>query len=118
MENTQRRQTQIRKIGLVDLFAMVGLVMPVMAVIGEVKRSRGGILAYNLALPTGITLGILIAVVEWKLGKAIWLRFKDRSKRVRNAVGILLFFLQLFWIFAGLLRGDKLGPLAAKHLSR
>lgn len=89
-----------------------------MAAIGEVRLSRGGIFAYILALPTGIALGILIAVVEWKLGKAIWLRFKDRSKRVRNAVGILLFFLPPFWIFAGLLSGDKLGALAAKHLSR
>jgi hypothetical protein len=117
MENSRQQQVP-RQIGLVDLFTMIVFVMPASAAVARVKHSGGGILAYLLALPAGLALGCAIVSVEWKLGKAIWRRFSGRSKSIQNFVGILLFAFQLFWIFVGLVTGDRLGALVANRFPR
>ena len=117
MENTRPQQTP-RQIGLVDLFMMIVFVMPVSAAVASVKHWGGRILAYLVALPAGIALGCAIVSVEWKLGKAIWHRFSGLSESIQNSVGILLFAFQLFWIFVGLVSGDRLGALVANRFPR
>jgi hypothetical protein len=112
------RQKHPTQLGLIDLFTMIGFVIPTFAAIVGVRHSGGGTFAYVLALPIGIGLSILIATVQWRLGKIIWIRFRKTSKSLRNAVGILLFVLQLLWILIGLLSGTKAGVIVAQHLAR
>jgi hypothetical protein len=112
------RPVRTRKVGLADLLAMTGFIMPIFAAIAAVNRSGGGIVAYLLAVPPGIVLGVLIISFEWKLGKAIWLRFERYSRKVQNAVGFSLFVFQLLWIFLGLVCGSRVGVFVVNHLAR
>jgi hypothetical protein len=118
MENSSPQQMRTGQVGLSHLLMMIAFVMPTFATIAEVKHSSGGTSAYILAIPIGIALSIAIATAEWRLGKFIWLRFKESSERVQNAVGALLFALQMLWIFTGLVGGMEMGVFISYHLAR
>ena len=106
-----------RRIGLADLFAMMGLIMPVFAAIAQVKQSGGGVVAYLVAALIGVGLGVLISTVEWRLGRAIWRRFERYSSKVQNAVGFSLFVIQLLWVFLGVVSGIKVGAFAGSRFA-
>ncbi len=92
--------------------------MPIIAAIGTLKRFGGGILAYMLALPLAVALAALIVSVDGKLGKAIWLRSKNFSRGLKNAVGLALFVFQSVWIVAGLISGASLAKFLVNRFAR
>ena len=96
MENPVPQHTQMRQVGLLDLFTMIAFIMPIYATIVEVKRAGGGILSYVVALPLTVAMGALIVWVDWMLGKAVWIRSKGHSEKVKKAVGFALLAFQLF----------------------
>jgi hypothetical protein len=118
MEKPVPQHTQIRQVGLLDLLTMIAFVMPIYAAIAEVKRAGGGILAYVVASPLTVAMGALIVWVDWKLGKAVWIRSKGHSEKVKNAVGFALLAFQLFGIFVGLASGIRLAVFLVNHLAR
>ena len=119
MDNHPLQQpTQTRKVGLMDLLALIAFFMPIFATMAMVKRSGSGTLRYLLALPLAVALGTLVVSIHWKLGRVIWLRSGNYSKTVRNGVGFCLFVLQLFWIFVGAVSGDRLATFLVNHVAR
>src|SRR3954471_23915940 len=112
------RSHTVRQVGLVDLFAMVMFFTPMFATVAGVERLGGGSIRYLVALPLGIGLGTILVFFEWKIAKAIWLHFAKYSAKIKNALGISLFVIQLFWIFVGLVSGDKLSAFIVSRLAR
>lgn len=116
MQNTElHQQTPRRKVGLVDLFAMMVFFTPVVASIGTVRDSGGGFLRYGLGLSIGIILGAALLTIHWRLGTAIWRRFASRSETTKNAVGTALLVYQLLWVFVGLVSGITAGSFLVRH---
>jgi hypothetical protein len=118
MEKPVPQHTQMRQVGLLDLFTMIVFIMPIYATIAEVKRAGCGILAYVVALPLTVAIGALIVWVDWKLGKAVWIRSKGHSEKIKNAAGFALLAFQMFWIFVGLASGVRLAAFLVNHLAR
>jgi hypothetical protein len=59
----------------------------------------------------------LIASLDWKLGKAVWLRCQRYSNRAQNRAAMALFGLQQLWIVLGAISGFKLATFVAAHLA-
>ena len=97
---------------------MVVFIIPIFGTMAAVKSSGGGTIRYLLALPSSIVLGTLIVTMDWKLGRAIWLRSENCSEKIKNAVGLALFVFQLFWIFVGLVSSARLAAFVVSHLPR
>jgi hypothetical protein len=68
------------QVTLMHLFLCITFFMPVAAATTELKRSSGGTLRYPVAVPSALLLGALIVSLDWKLGKALWLRCQRYSK--------------------------------------
>lgn len=111
------RPAEMRRFGLVDLFALIAFFIPIFAAISGVNRQGGGSTRYLVTLPLSIGLGVLIVCVEWRIGKVIWWRFEHYSDKVKNAVGVFLFVIQLFWIFVGLMIGTRLGAFIVNQFA-
>jgi hypothetical protein len=60
----------------------------------------------------------LIVSLDWRRGKALWLRFQRYSKQAQNAVAIALFAVELLWIVVGSISGFKLAAFVAEHVAR
>lgn len=72
----------------------------------------GGTLRHLVAVPSALVLGALIVSLDWRLGKALWLRCQRYSKQAQNAVAIALFAVELLWIVVGSISGFKLWHLS------
>jgi hypothetical protein len=78
----------------------------------------GGTLRYLVAVPSALVLGALIVSLDWRLGKALWLRCQRYSKQAQNAVAIALFAVELLWIVVGSISGFKLLAFGEEHVAR
>lgn len=99
------------------LLMAIGFFMPVEAVVIVVKHAGGGALRYALGVPLGLALGVLIVRLDWKIGKALWLRSRNYSEKVQNGVALGVFALQVVWIIAGAIVGDELASLLVRYVA-
>ena len=88
-----------------------------LAATSELKQLGNGPLRYVIAVPSAISLGALIILSDWKLGKALWRKCQPSSKQVQNRLAISLFALQLVWIALAAVLGTKLAAFVAEHIS-
>jgi hypothetical protein len=100
------------------LLVGVAFFMPVVAASGDLKGLGGGTLRYAVALPSALTLGALIVLFEWKLGKAAWLKSQRYPKKTQDLIGVSIFALQLLCTAIGAVFGTKLATLVAEHIGR
>jgi hypothetical protein len=105
------------QVTLMHLFLCIAFFMPVAAATTELKRSGGGRLRYLVAVPSALVLGALIVSLDWRLGKALWLRCQRYSKQAQNAVAIALFAVELLWIVVGSISGFDLAAFVAEHVA-
>src|SRR5579872_1234590 len=106
------------QVTLGHLLLAIAFCQPVGIAVIQIKHSGGGILRYLVIVPVALALGFLIASLDWKLGKATWLRCQAYSNRARKRVAIALFCLQLLWIVLGVISGFKLATFVAAHVPR
>ena len=106
------------QVTLMHLLLGIAFCMPIGMAMPQLKNSGGGLLRYVVAAPATLILGILIVFLEWKLGKAIWLRCQRYSKKAQNVVAFGLFVLQLLWIVVGTISGFKVATFVAEHVAR
>lgn len=106
------------QVTIFHLLTSIAFCMPLGAVITELRHSGGGTLRYLVAVPVALALGVLIVSLDWKLGKALWLRCQRYSKQAQNAVAIALVAAQLLWIVVGDVSGFKLAALVVRHVPR
>lgn len=99
------------------LLMAIGFFMPVEAVVFAVKDAGGGALRYALGVPLGLALGLLIVRLDWKIGKALWLRSRNYSERVQNGLALGVFALQIVWIAAGAIVGGVLALLLVRYVA-
>jgi hypothetical protein len=92
---------------LMDLLLGIVFFMPIYATVAGVKQSGGGALRFLVAVPSALVLGILIVFVDWRLGKALWLRSRQYSEKVQSVVSVALFAFEAIWIFLGLVSGKS-----------
>jgi hypothetical protein len=106
METIQsNNKPEPRKWGLMELLAMTAGMMPVFGTIRALRDSGGGFLGYLLGVPSAIVIGIAILWTEAKLATALVIRAKDRSKKIKNVVGLSL----LLFSCVGLSSAARLG---------
>jgi hypothetical protein len=96
------------------LLMAMAFVMPVIAVIGDLKHAGGGALRYALGAPLGLALGTTIVWLTWKSGKTVWLCFSGRSERARRTLAIGLFGLDICALLFGFIGGRALASLLIK----
>lgn len=101
---------------LMDLLVGIAFFMPIVAATSELKQLGSGQLRYVIAVPSAISLGALIILSDWKLGKALWRKCQPYSKQVQDRLAISLFALQLVWIALAAVLGTKLAGFVAKHI--
>lgn len=106
------------QVTLGHLFLGIVFCMPVTAAVPEIKHAGGGVFRYLIAASIALLFGVLIASLDWKLGKAAWLRCQRCSSRAQNAANIALFGLDLLWIALGAFSGLKLATFVAVHVER
>jgi len=116
--NTGSENTGTGQVTLGHLLLGIVFCMPVSMAVIEIKHSGGGIFRYLIVAPVALVLGVLIASLDWKLGKAVWLRCQRCSNRAQNRAAMALFGLQLLWIVLGAISGFKLATFVAAHLAR
>ena len=92
--------------------------MPIVSAITELKHSGGGMLRYLAAAPSAFAMGVAIVSLDWKLGKAVWLRCQRYSKATQNAAALALLAVQLFGIVGGAVSGFWLAMLIEKHVPK
>jgi hypothetical protein len=112
------KNSESGQVTLMHLFLFIAFFMPVVAATTALKLSAGGTLRYLVTVPSALVLGALIVSLEWRLGKALWLRSQQYSEQAQNAVAITLFALELLWIVVGTVSGDKLAAFVAEHVAR
>ena len=98
------KKSESGQVTLGHLLLVIAFFMPICAVMVALKNWGGGLLRYLVAASTTLVLGALIVTLDWKLGKAVWLRSQRYSKKVQNATAIALFAVACFG-----LRGGHLG---------
>lgn len=114
--NAASKNTGTGQVTLGHLLWAIAFFQPVSVAVIQIAHSGGGIRRYLIVMPVGLLLGVLITWLDWKFGKAVWLRCRQYSKRAQNRVAISLFCLQLLWIVLGTILGFKLATLVAAHL--
>lgn len=117
-DNAVSKNPEAGQVTLMHLLLGIAFCMPITTAISELKHSGGGVLRYLVAVPSALGLGAVIVSVDWKLGKAAWLRSQRYSTQAQNAVAIALFVGELLWIFVGCVSGFKLAALIAEHVPR
>jgi hypothetical protein len=114
--DTLETKPEAGQMTLIHLFLGIAFFMPTASAITEVKHAGGGVLRYLVVIPFAIVIGVLIVSIDWRLGKAIWLRSCRYSERVQIGVSVALFAFQLPWIFLGEVSGEKLAAFVVNHL--
>jgi hypothetical protein len=104
-------QQQGPHVSLGHLLMAMAFVIPVATVIGDLKRAGGGLLRYALGAMLGLALGSAIVWITWKVGRFLWLRFSDRSRKADTALAIGLYGLDICSMIAGLMGGGFLASL-------
>jgi hypothetical protein len=112
------KNTGTGQVTLGHLLLAIAFFQPVGVAVIQIQHSGGGILRYLIVAPVALVLGFLIASLDWKLGKAVWLRCQQYSSRAQKRVAIALFCLQLLWIVLGTMLGFKLATFVAAHRAR
>lgn len=112
------KNTESGQVTLGHLLLGIAFCMPIGMAMTELKHNGGGVLRYLAAAPSTLVIGALIVSLDWKLGKAVWLRFQSYSKTVRNAAAVALFALELLWVVAGAVLGFKLATFVTEHVPR
>ncbi len=111
--STASKSGQVTLMHLLDLIAFC---MPISMATGGLQHSGGGVVRYLIAIPAALVLGALIVSLNWKLGKAMWLRSQSYSKRMQNAVAMGLFGQQMLWIVLGAVAGFGLAAFVTEHV--
>jgi hypothetical protein len=106
------------QVTLGHLFLGIILCMPVTGAVTEIKHAGGGVFRYLIVAPIALLFGVLIASLDWKLGKAVWLRCQRYSHRAQNAAAAARCGLELLWVVLGAGSGLKLATFATAHLAR
>jgi len=96
----------------------IAFCMPLGAAVTEIKHSGGGILRYLIVAPVALVLGVLIVTLDWKLGRALWLRCQRYFNTAQNRAAVALLGLQLLWILVGAISGFRLATFVAARLGR
>ena len=115
---TVSKNQECGQVTLGHLLLAIAFCMPMGMAMAELKHSGGGLPRYLVAAPSALVIGALIVSLDWKLGKAVWLRFQMYPKTVQDRVAIALFALDLLWIVAGAVSGLKLATFVADHVPR
>ena len=115
--NAASKNTGTGQVTLGHLLLAIAFCQPVGVAVIQMEKSGGGIIRYLIVVPVALVLGVLIASLDWKLGKAVWLRCQQYSNRAQKGVGKALFCLQLLWIILGTILGFKLATFVAQHVS-
>jgi hypothetical protein len=116
--NAVSENTGTGQVTLGHLLLGIAFCMPVSMAVAEIKHSGGGIFRYLIVTPLALVVGVLIVSLDWKLGRAVWLRYQQYSTRAQNRAAMALFTLQLLWIVLGAISGFKLATLVAEHLAQ
>ena len=114
--NSVSKDTGTGQLTVGHLLFAIAFCQPVGVAVIQTHHSGGGILSYSIVAPAGLVFGLLIASLDWKLGKALWLRCQQYSDRAQNRVAIALLCLQLLWIVLGTMLGFKLATFVAARL--
>jgi hypothetical protein len=101
------------QVTLMHLFLCIAFFMPVAAATTERKRSGGGTLRCLVPVPSALVLGAVIVSLDWRLGKALWLRCQRYSKQAQMQLPSLY----LRWNCSGLLLGASRDS-SWRHLSQ
>ena len=117
-QNAVSKNTGTGQVTLGHLLLAIAFFQPVGIAVIQIAHSGGGVLRYLIVAPVALVLGFLIASLDWKLGKAVWLRCQRCSNRTQNRVAIALFCLQLLWIVLGTILGFKLAAFVTAHVQR
>ena len=117
-QNAVSKNTGPGQVTLGHLLLAIAFSQPVGLAVIRVAHSGGGALRYLIVVPVALGLGFLIAALDWKLGKAVWLRCRRYSNRTQNRVAIALFCLQLIWIVLGTALGFVLATFVVVHVQR
>ncbi|MGA9392748.1 MAG: hypothetical protein WBV69_20130 [Candidatus Sulfotelmatobacter sp.] len=112
------RNPESGQVTLMHLLLGIAFFIPVGAATTLLWHSGGGALRYLVIVPSALALGALIVTLDWKLGKAAWLRCQRCSKHMQNAVAIGLFAAELLWIAVGAVSGFKLATFVAEHFAQ
>lgn len=116
--NGVSKNTGTGLVTLGHLLLAIAFCQPVGVAVIQIEHSGGGILRYLIVIPLALLLGLLIASLDWKLGKALWLRCQRYSDRAQNKVAMALFCMQLLWIVLGTILGFRLATFVAARLPR
>lgn len=95
---------------------MTAGMMPLFGTIRALRDSGGSFLGYLLGVPSAIVIGIAILWAEGKLASALVIRAKDRSKKIKNVVGLSLLLFQFCWIAIGGTIGFRLAAFISVAL--
>jgi hypothetical protein len=82
------------------------------------NSESGQVTLMHLFLFIAFFMPVVIVSLEWRLGKAVWLRSQRYSEQTQNAVAIALFAGELLWIVVGTFSGDKLAAFVAEYVAR
>lgn len=114
--NAVSKNTGTGQVTLGHLLLAIAFCQPVGVAVIQMEHSGGGILRYLIVVPVALMVGVLSASLDWKLGKAVWLRCQPYSNRAQKRVAISLFCLQLLRIILGTILGFKLATFVAAHV--
>jgi hypothetical protein len=106
------------QVTLMHLLLSIAFFMPLIAACGEIQNTGGGITRYLLAVPLSIMIGVIIVVSDWNMGKMLWMKSQQLSRRIQNATALALLVLEVLWIFVGAVSGSKLGILVARYINK
>lgn len=77
--NAISKNTGTGQVTLGHLLLAIAFFQPVGIAVIQIQHYGGGILRYLIVVPVALVLGVLIASLDWKLGKAVWLRCQPYS---------------------------------------
>ena len=106
------------QVTILHLLLGIAFFMPVVAAVSALKRSSGGALRYTVAVPLTLAVGSLIVWLDWKIGKAAWMRSEHYSKFLQNVAALSIVAMDVAWIAVGGVSGSELAKLIAEHVAR
>ena len=78
-QNAVSKNTGTGQVTLGHLLLAIAFSQPVGIAVIRIAHSGGGVLRHLIVAPVALVLGFLIAALDWKLGKAVWLRCQRYS---------------------------------------
>lgn len=105
------------QVTLGHLLLAIEFCQPLGVAVIQIEHSGGGIFRYLIVTALALLLGLLIASLDWKLGKALWLRCQQYSDRAQNKVAMALLCMQLLCIVVGTILGFRLASFVASAMT-